>query len=326
MSRRREFIMLLGGAAAWPFAAPAQPSGLPVVGHLRSGSRPGDLAFEAAFRGGLGSMGFEEGRNVAIDYRYDELQTERLPALAADLVGRRVAVIYAATNAAALAAKAATTTLPVVFRVGGDPIQLGLVTSLSRPGGNLTGVTFLGTDTVAIRLQMLHEAVPQAAVMGLLVNPTNPYTQVNAREAQDAARKLGVELRVASASNRDEIDAAFAALLQGGVRALAIDADPLFTVRRGQLAGLTIRHALPAIYTTREFADAGGLMTYGAPVVDAERLAGVYVGRVLKGERAGDLPVQQSVRVELIINMTTAKLLGLTFPLTLLGRADEVIE
>jgi putative ABC transport system substrate-binding protein len=327
MIGRRDFISLLGAAAVgWPLAARAQQSGLPIVGYLRSGSRAANPFYEAAFRQGLASMGFEEGRNVAIDYRYDDLQSERLPALAADLIRRQVAVIYAGNNNAAATVKAATTAIPIIFRIGGDPIQLGLVTNLSRPSGNLSGVTFLATATVAIRLQMLREVVPKAAVMGLLVNPMNPYTEPNTAEAQDAARKLGLELHVVGAAGKDEIDAAFAALLQRGVQALAIDGDPLFSARRQQLAGLAIRHAMPAVYTTRDFPDAGGLMSYGASATEADRLAGAYVGRILKGEKPADLPVQQSVGVELIINLTTAKLLGLTFPLTLLGRADEVIE
>jgi putative ABC transport system substrate-binding protein len=327
MTRRRDFLTLLGGAtAAWPLAARAQQPALPVVGYLRDGSRAAIPQFEAAFRRGLASMGFEEGRNVAIDYRYDEGASDRLAALAADLIRRQVAVIYAGNNAAAVAVKAATTTIPVVFRVGGDPVELGLVTSLSRPGGNLTGATFLGTATVAIRLQMLHEVVPGAAVVGLLVNPANPYSEANTREALEAARELGLKLQVVRARSDQDIDAAFATLVQQRAQALAIEGDPLFTGRRQQLAALMTRHVMPAIYTTRDFPDAGGLMSYGASAAEADRLGGIYVGRVLKGDKPADLPVQQSVKVELILNLIAAKVLGITFPLTLLGRADEVIE
>ena len=222
--------------------------------------------------------------------------------------------------------KSATTTIPVVFRIGGDPIQLGLVTSLSRPDGNMTGVSFLSTATGAIRLQMMREAVPNAAVMGLLVNPANPNAELDTQEAQNAARKLGLELHVVGASNAQEIDTAFATLVQQRAHALVIDADPLFSNRRQQLTALTTHHTIPAIYATREFPDAGGLMSYGASNVDADRLGGIYVGRLLKGEKPADLPVQQAVKVELIINLITAKVLGITLPPTLLARADEVIE
>jgi putative ABC transport system substrate-binding protein len=325
--RRREFISLLGGAAAaWPYAALAQQPTMPVVGYLRSGSAAGSVKNLAAFREGLGSIGYIEGRNVAIDYRYADFENDRLPALAADLIRRQVALIYAGDNPAALAAKAANTTIPIVFRMGGDPVSLGLVASLNRPGGNITGVSFLSTTTVAIRLQMLHEGVPKAAVIGALVNPTNPAAEPQTREAQEAARKLGLELHVLHASSDQDIDAAFATLVQRRAGALAIDGDTFFNTRMVQLAILSARHAMPAIYPTRVFPDAGGLMSYGASNIDADRLGGVYAGRILKGDKPTDLPVQQAVKVELIINMKTAKALGLTFPLTLLGRADEVIE
>jgi putative ABC transport system substrate-binding protein len=324
---RRSFLTLLGAsAAAWPLAARAQQRTMPVVGYLRSGSRAASAQIEATFRQGLGSMGFEEGRNIAIDYRYAEIQDHRLPALAAELVHRRVAVMYAADNLSAVTLKAATSTIPIVFRIGGDPIHLGLVPSLNRPGGNLTGVSFLATATEAIRLQMLHEAVPKAVVMGLLVNATNPNSDQNTRESQEAARKLGLELHVVSATSAQEIDTAFAMFVQRRTEALVINGDSLFSGRRQQLAVMTARHGMPAISTVRDFPDAGGLMSYGANNVDADRLGGVYVGRVLKGDKPADLPVQQSVKVELILNMITAKALGVTFPLTLLGRADEVIE
>ena len=324
--RRREFISLLGGAAAaWPMAAQAQQT-LPVVGYLRTGSRAASSDREAAFREGLGQIGFAEGRNVTIDYRYTENQNDRLSALAADLVRRKVAVIYAGDSTSAVTAKAVTTTIPVIFRVGGDPVQLGLVPSLSQPSGNVTGVSFLNTTTGAIRMHMLHEAVPNAAVMGLLVNPANPLAETDTREAQEAAQKLGLELQVVGASNAQEIDASFATLMQRRVRALVINGNTIFSNRRQQLAILAARHAIPAIYPQRGFPDAGGLMSYGANGVDADRLAGTYVGRMLKGDKPAALPVQQAVKVELVINLITAKALGVTFPLTLLGRADEVIE
>jgi putative ABC transport system substrate-binding protein len=271
-------------------------------------------------------MGYVEGQNVAIDYHYADNQNDRLPALAADLVRRQVALIYAGDNASALAAKAANTTIPIVFRTGVDPVSLGLVASLNRPDGNITGVSFLVTTTVAIRLQMLHEAVPKAAVVGALVNPTNPAAEPNTREAQEAARKLGLELHVLHASNDQDIDTALATLAQRGARALLIDGGTFFNARLVQLAILSARHAMPAIYFTRDFPDAGGLMSYGASSTDADRLGGVYAGRILKGDKPADLPVQQAVKVELIINLKTAKALGVDFPLTLLGRADEVIE
>ena len=327
MIRRRDFITLLGGTAAgWPLAARAQQPAVPVVGYLRGGGRVASALLDAAFRQGLASMGFEERRNVTIDYRYVDGQYDRQAAEVADLLRRQVAVIYAADNAAALAAKAATTTVPIVFRTGGDPIQLGLVTSLNRPGGNVTGVSFLTTATAAIRLQMLHEAVPSATVMGRLVNASNPTTVSNTKEAQDAADKLGIELHVASATNAQEIDAAFASLVERRVQALVIDGDSFFSSRCQQLAILSVRHAMPSIYTGRALPDAGGLMSYGASNVDADRLGGVYVGHILKGENPATLPVGQSTKVELVINLIVAKALGLSLPLTLLGRADEVIE
>ena len=325
--RRREFITLFGGAAAaWPLAAGAQQGPMPVVGYLASGSRAASSRNDAAFRQGLNSMDFVEGRNVAIDYRYAENQRDRLPALAADLVRRQVALIYVTDNPSALAAKSATATIPIIFRIGADPIQLGLVASLNRPDANVTGVSFLVTTTGASRLQMLHEAVPNAVQVGLLVNPANPYAELDTREAQEAAHKLGLKLQVVNASNEEEVDAAFATLVQRGAQALVIDGETFFRDRRQQLAALALRHAMPAIYTTRDFPDAGGLMSYGANTIEASRLGGVYVGRVLKGDKPADLPVQQSVKVELILNLITAKVLGVRFALTLLGRADEVIE
>jgi putative ABC transport system substrate-binding protein len=324
--KRREFITLLGAAVASPRVVRAQQPAMPVVGYLRTGSRAASSDREAAFRQGVGSMGFVEGRNVAIDYRYTEDQNDRLPALAADLVRRQVALIYAGDSGSAVTVKAMTATIPIVFRIGGDPVRLGLVPSLSRPVGNLTGVSFLTTATGAIRMHMLREAVPNAAVMGLLLNPSNPQAEPDTREAQEAARQLGLELHVVGASNAQEIDTAFATLVQRGAQALVINGSTLFSNRRQQLATLTARHAMPAIYPQRGFPDAGGLMSYGANGVDADRLGGTYVGRILKGDKPADLPVQQAVKIELIINLKTAQELGLTVPLSLRGRADEVIE
>jgi putative tryptophan/tyrosine transport system substrate-binding protein len=323
--RRRSFVTLLSSAAAaWSLAARAQQLTMPVVGCLRTGSRFAPI--ETAFRQGLASVGFEEGRNLTIDYRHADGQADRLPALAADLVRRQVALIYAGDSSAAVAAKSATTTIPIVFRIGGDPVRLGLVETVNRPGGNITGVSFLATTTMAIRLQMLHEAAPNAAVVALLVNPANPGSEPDVREAQEAARKLGLQLHIVRANNAPEIDTTFARLAQLPAQALVIEGDTVFNDLRQKLADLTTRHAIPAIYATRDFPDAGGLMSYGASNSDADRRGGIYAARILKGDKPADLPVDLSVKVELIINLRTAKALGLTFPTTLLGRADEVIE
>ena len=327
MIRRRQFITLLGGAAAaWPLAARAQQAALPVIGYLRVASRTQLPQIEAAFREGLGSMGFREGINVATDYRFAGYDYERLPALAADLVRSGVAVLHAGDTPAAVAAKAATTNIPIIFRIGGDPVQLGLVKSPNQPGGNITGVTFLATVTSAIRLQMLHEAVPGAAIVGLLVNPSDPNSEPDTREVKEAALKLGLELHVVSASNPREIDAAFATLVERRVQAIVIEGDSFFSDRRQQLAVLATRHGMPSIFPNRDFPDAGGLMSYGASNIEPARQAGIYVGRILRGEKPANLPVQQSVKVELVINLIVAKALGIDFPLTLLGRANEVIE
>jgi putative tryptophan/tyrosine transport system substrate-binding protein len=325
--KRRAFITLLGGAAvAWPLAARAQQSAMPVVGYVRSGARTASAHLEAAFRQGLHITGFEEGRNIAIDYRYAENRHEALPSLIAELIRRQVALIYAADNPTAVAAKAASPTMPIVFRIGGDPVELGLVASLNRPGGSVTGVSFLSTATIALRLQMLREAVPDAAVIGLIVNPRNPDAESESREGQEAARKLSLQLHVTNAASVPEIDSAIASLVQRRVQALVIGGDAMFTNRRQQFAALTMRHGLPATAPTRDFADAGLLMAYGASNVDADRQGGILVGRVLKGDKPADLPVQQSVKVGLIINLIAAKALGLDVPDTLLARADEVIE
>jgi putative ABC transport system substrate-binding protein len=325
--RRRQFITLLGGtAAAWPLAARAQQPALPVIGYLSGESpelRPGDLR---AFRQGLSEQGYVEGRNLAVEFRSAEDQRDRLPTLAADLVRRQVAVILAGGTPPALAAKAATSRIPIVFDTGGDPVELGLVASLNRPGGNLTGVTALNVEIGPKRLELLHELVPAARIFALLINPTNPNGAALSREVQAAARTLGLELHVLNASAERDFDPAFASLTQVQAGGLVIATDGYFLGRSEQLAAHALRHRVPAIFAYHEFAAAGGLMSYGGSITDQYRLLGVYTGRILKGESPADLPVQQATKIELIINMKTARSLGTTVPLTLLGRADEVIE
>jgi putative ABC transport system substrate-binding protein len=296
-----------------------------VIGYLNGRSRDGDAPFTAAFRQGLKEAGFVEGQNVAIEYRFADGQFDRLPALAADLVRRRVTVI-AATGGIAVAAKAATTTIPIVFSMAGDPVAVGLVASLARPGGNVTGVTTLGVEVGPKRLELLHELLPTATIIALLVNPAGPNAEPLSRDLQAAARTLGLELHILQASTERDFDSIFAALARLRADGLVIGPDPFFNGRIEQLAALALRHAMPTIYQFREFAAAGGLMSYGSSNTELFRLAGIYTGRILKGEKAADLPVQQATRIELTINMKTAKALGLTFPITLLGRADEVIE
>jgi putative ABC transport system substrate-binding protein len=325
--KRREFIAMLGGAAAaWPLAARAQQPAMPVIGFLHAASLETEVRGLAEFRKGLSEIGYVEGQNVMIEYRSAEGQADRLPALVADMVRRRVAVIATVANNAAVAAKATTTTIPIVFTIGGDPIKMGLVDSLNRPGGNITGVSFLSSDIVAKMLEALHELMPKAARIAALVNPTNQNAAADTKEAEAAARTLGLELQVLNASNGREIDDAFALLVEQRAAALLIEGDPFFIGRMKQLVVLTARHAIPAIYQGRDFPDAGGLISYGANRSDALRLAGGYTGRILKGERPGDLPVQLATKLELVVNLNTAKALGLEIPPTLLARADEVIE
>jgi putative tryptophan/tyrosine transport system substrate-binding protein len=325
--RRREFITLLGGAAAWPLAARAQQAGLPVIGYLSARSPDVDTPFTAAFRKGLSETGYVEGRNVAIEYRWADGEYDRLLVLAADLVRRQVVVIAAAGGSSpALAAKAATTRIPIVFQTGDNPVEVGLVASLNRPGSNLTGVTSLNAEVVQKRLELLHELFPTATIMALLVNSTNPNAEVLSRDAQAGARTLGLELHVMHATTERDFDMVFADLLRLGASGLVIGSDPFFAGRSEQLAALSVRHAVPTIFQYHQFAAAGGLMSYGGDLTDTYRQVGVYAGRILKGERPADLPVQQSTKVELIINLKTAKAFGITVPITLLGRADEIIE
>jgi putative tryptophan/tyrosine transport system substrate-binding protein len=325
--RRRDFMKIIGSAAAaWPLAARAQQPARPVIGYLSAGL-PG--VFEErvnAFRQGLGEAGFVEGRNVTIEYRWAGDDVDRLPSLAADLVRRQVAVIAAfGGNYGALAAKAATSTIPIVFGAGDDPVAIGLVPSLSRPGGNMTGAITLGVEVIAKRFELMHELVP-AGIFAALVNPARPYADDVTMRLQSAARTLGRQIHVLQATNEREIDAAFASLPQLSARAVVIGNDAYFNSRAKQFGALALRHAVPTIYQYRDFVAAGGLMSYGSAITDTYRIAGAYVARVLKGEKPGDLPVQQATQIELILNLTTAKALGLTFPLTLLGRADELIQ
>jgi putative tryptophan/tyrosine transport system substrate-binding protein len=325
--KRREFLTLLGGAAAvWPLVARAQQPTMPVIGFLGSTSPDLYAHLVRAFRQGLSKMGFVDGQNVAIEFRWAESQYERLSALATDLVRRRVAVITAGGLPAALAAKAATATIPIVFSMGVDPVAFGLVASLNRPGGNVTGVTNLNLELLPKQLEVLHELVPTASAMAALVNQTNPNAESHSIELRAAARTLGLELHILHASTERDFDTVFATLVQLRAGGLVIGADAFFVSRAKQLGALTARHAVPAIYQFREFAAAGGLLSYGSSLTDAYREVGVYTGRVLKGEKPADLPVQQSTKVELVINLKTALALGLDVPLHLQQRADEVIE
>ena len=321
--RRRQFVSLFGGAAAWPLAARAQQPAMPVVGLLHNSSHDRQRDFVAAFRSGLARAGYFESRNLAIEYRWGE--NDRLPALAADLIHRQVDVIAAVNTPTVLAAKAATQTVPIVFLIGTDPVELGLVASLARPGGNVTGFTTLNTELFAKRLEVLHELVPAAKSIAFLVNPSSPQvTEGETKLLQIAARVLGVGLLIVNASGENEFDAAFATISGERAGALLVSADTLF--RSDQIVALAARHAIPTLYPYRATAAAGGLMSYAVNSSDQWREVGVYTGRILKGEKPADLPVQQATKLELVINLKTAKVLGLTIPVTLLARADEVIE
>jgi putative tryptophan/tyrosine transport system substrate-binding protein len=323
--RRRRFLTALGGAAVWPLAAGAQQKAVPVIGYLSSYSPSNP--FVAAFRQGLSEVGYVEGQNMAIEYRWAEDRYERLPALAADLVARKVDVIAASGgDLSSRAAKSATSTIPIVSVIGGDPVAAGLVASLARPGGNLTGVSFLDVELMPKRLELLSELVPQANVIALLVNPGDPNADRIIRDAQEAARSKGVQLPILKASTESEIDAAFATLVELRAGALLVGADPFFLTRREQLAALASRHAIPAIYSLKNFAASGGLISYGTSLTAVYRQLGIYAGKILKGEKPADLPVEQPTRFELVINLKTAKALGITVPQSLLARADEVIE
>jgi putative tryptophan/tyrosine transport system substrate-binding protein len=329
--RRREFITGLGTAAAsrtiWPPAARAQQSGMPVIGCLNLASPALSADRLRVFRQGLSETGYVEGQNVVIEYRFAQDDLDRLPELASDLVRRRVAVIAAAGSvAAAHAAKAATATIPIVFQTGVDPVEAGLVVSLNRPGGNITGVTTLGVEVGAKRLELLHELVPTASIVALLVNPAPRTVESQSRGMQASARILGLQLHMLHASAERDFEAVFTNLAQLRAGGLVIGGDAFLISRSEQLAALALRYAVPTIFQYREFVAAGGLMSYGGNLTDATHLVGVYTGRILKGEKPGDLPVQQETKVVLTINMKTAKALGLTIPITLLGRADEVIE
>jgi putative tryptophan/tyrosine transport system substrate-binding protein len=326
--QRREFITLLGGvAAAWPLAAQAQQPSMPVIGSLSS-LAPGPAAHQVvAFRQGLSEIGFTEGVNVVIEYRWADGQYDRLPAMAADLAGRRVAVIVASGGEpAALAAKAATSTIPIVFVIGGDPVKVGLVASLNRPGANITGVTLLTNSIEAKRLGLLRELVPNATTLAMLVNPTFPTAETQVSDAQVAARTFGQQIHVLNVSNERDFDAVFASLAQLRADALLVSSDPFLNSRRDQIVARVAQQALPAIYEWREFAAAGGLMSYGTSLSATYRQVGVYTGRVLKGEKPSDMPVIQPTKFELVINLKTAKTLGLTLPSGVLSIADEVIE
>jgi putative tryptophan/tyrosine transport system substrate-binding protein len=324
--RRREFITLLGGAAAWPLVARAQPSSMPVIGFLSGGS-PRELAYLAsAFRKGLNEAGYVEGRNVAIEYRWGEGQYDRLPALAANLVLRQVTVLAATTTPGALAAKGATSTIPIVFTIGADAIAIGLVDSLSRPSGNITGVNNYLSGLGQKRLELLRDLVPNAAVIGMLVNPNFPDAESQAKDVTEAARKLGQEVHVVNATSQNDFDRAFASLVQLQARALLVTVDPVFNSGRQQLISLAARHKIPAMYFAREFVVDGGLMSYASNLADGYRQAGIYVGRILKGAKPADLPVVQPTKFDLVINLKTAKALGLTVPMIMQMTADEVIE
>ncbi|MGA9457659.1 MAG: ABC transporter substrate-binding protein [Pseudolabrys sp.] len=326
--RRREFIKVIAGsAAAWPFAARAQQPTMPVVGFLNAASAEGYTKFVGEFRRGLNSMGFVEGQNVVVEYRWAEGHYDRLPDLAADLIRRQVAVIAATSTPAALAAKKATATIPVVFTTGGDPVEIGLVTNIARPGGNVTGATQITMELGQKRLELLHQLIPKATVLAIAVNPNNrAVAEVQIRDAQDGMRALGLKLEIVQARNEEEFDKAIAGLPQRAGGLVIAGGDSFFLSESAKLAEITVRHKVPAIFHGREFAAAGGLLSYGASVVASYLLAGVYTGRILRGERPGDLPVQRSSKLEIYINLNTAKALGVTIPQGLMIAADEVFE
>jgi putative tryptophan/tyrosine transport system substrate-binding protein len=325
--RRRELITLLGGAAAtWPLSARAQQSATPVIGFLNATSPDGYADRLRGFRQGLKETGYVEGENVAVEYRWAEDQIDRLPALAADLVSRKVAVLAATSTSPALAAKAATATIPIVFMVAEDPVRLGLVASLARPGGNATGINFYTGELTAKRLELLRELVPGAARVAVLINSANVSTETTLRDVESAARVMGLQVQVVRAGTRQGIDAAFEAFARERPDALFVGLDPFLNSRRVQLAQLATHHRIPAAYSARDIAEVGGLMSYGTNITDAFRQVGAYAGRILKGAKAPDLPVVQASKFELVINAHTARMLGLTVPDKLLAIADEVIE
>ena len=322
--RRREFITLIGAAATWPFAVRAQQAGRPVVGFLSTKAPDDTPHLLSAFRQGLKDTGFVEGQNVTIEYRFANYQNERLPALTADLVRHQVAVIFVPSTPAAIVAKRATATIPIVFEIGGDPVRLGLVNKLDRPGGNVTGVSQLNNEVAPKRLELLHELVPKATVVGYLVNPADP--NVETTEIQTAARRFGVELHVLRASAERDFDEVFARLAQLRAGGLVIGASAFFVARQEQLAALAVRHSVPAVFENRQFTIAGGLMSYGGSLTDAYRQAGVYTARILKGEKPSELPVERATKIEMYINLKSAKALGLSVPPALQARADEMFE
>jgi putative ABC transport system substrate-binding protein len=325
--RRREFITLVGAAAAWPLAARAQQPAMPVIGFLTANRSDAFPNYIAAFREGLAEAGFVEGKNVTIEFRFAEQRLERVPALAMDLIRSKVAVILTTGgDVPAMVAKGATSTIPIVFLTGFDPVESGLVASLNRPGGNLTGATVIAGRLMSKRLELLRELMTTARIIGVLANPNNPNAETDTAEAQSAGRALGLEIHVLLAENEQGIDAAFTALALLKADALVLDADPLFANLRGKIVALVERRALPTVYYSREYAEAGGLISYGASFTGLYRQGGIYVGRILKGAKPADLPIMQPTKFDLVLNLKTAKALGLDVPPTLLARADEVIE
>jgi len=324
--RRRDFIGLVGGTAVWPLAVRAQQAAMPMIGFLTTRSANDSTANVAAFRQGLAQTGYVEGSNVAIAYRWADGHYDRLPGLVAELVRHPVATIAVVGTPASLAAKAATTTIPIVFEVGVDPVKVSLVASLARPGGNVTGVSFFFNVLASKQVEMLHELVRTATTIGFLANPNFPTTEADTRDVQAAARALGQKAIVIKASSVSDFNPAFTTMVQERIGALLVQSDPLFNGHPEQLAALAARHALPTVYPLREFTEAGGLLSYGSSMTDAWRQVGIYTGMILKGEKPAGMPVQQAVKVELVINLKTAKALGITIPPTLLARADEVIE